>query len=339
MYNALVRKDASFEGIFFVAVKTTGIFCRPTCPARKPKSENVEYYSNTRDALFAGYRPCKKCHPLNFEGESPEWLEYLLKMVESDPIKRWKDYELKQMGFEPNRIRRWFKKNHNMTFQAYLRSLRLGKAIGRIKQGDDITGSAYLHGFESVSGFRDAVKQLIGNSAGKSREVEVVTINRILTPLGPMIAGATDDGLCLLEFADRRMLETQFKRLTKLLQCSFVIGNNKFIEQVSTEINCYFQGTLTEFKVPIILAGSEFQQSVWRELMKIPFGQTSSYEDIARRINNPRGIRAVATANGDNRLAVIVPCHRVIGKDGKLHGYGGGLWRKKWMIEHEKKLQ
>lgn len=336
MYKALLNKDASFEGIFYVAVKTTGVFCRPTCPARKPKSDNVEYFSSVHDALFAGYRPCKKCKPLRLKDESPEWLAGLLKIVEKDPVKRWKDCELKQMGFEPSRIRRWFKKNHNMTFHTYLRSIRLGRAIGRIKQRDDITRSAFMHGFESVSGFRDAVKQLIGDSAYRSKDKQLVFVNRILTRLGPMIVGVTDNGLCLLEFADRRMLETQFKRLAKRLQCSFVIGSNKYIDMVSEEIDKYFAGTLKKFSVPLILPGTEFQNSVWRELIKVPFGHTTTYEEIAKKINNPKSVRAVATANGDNRLAIIIPCHRVIGKDGKLHGYGGGLWRKKWLIEHEK---
>lgn len=338
MYKALVDKDASYEGIFFAGIKTTGIFCRPTCHARKPKKENVEYFSNTKDALFSGFRPCKKCNPLKKNGEEPEWLEMLLNEIERNISKRWTDFELKQEGYQPSKVRRWFKKNHNMTFHAYLRSLRLGKAIGNIKQGEDITRSAYLHGFESVSGFRDAIKQLIGDTAIKSRDKEIVTINRILTTLGPMIAGATEKGLCLLEFADRRMLETQFKRLTRLLKCSFVIGNNKYIDQVSQEISQYFEGTLKSFKVPLLLPGTDFQISVWEELRKIPFGITTSYEDIAKRINNPKGIRAVATANGDNRIAIIIPCHRVIGKDGKLHGYGGGLWRKKWLLEHEKNI-
>jgi AraC family transcriptional regulator of adaptative response/methylated-DNA-[protein]-cysteine methyltransferase len=316
MYNALINKDSTFEGIFFVGVKTTGIFCRPTCPARKPKIENVEYFPNTKDALFAGFRPCKKCHPLELNGESPVWIKELLEQINENPSKRWKDNEPKLNGFEPNRIRRWFKKNHDMTFHTYLRSRRLGKAIGSIKLGDNITQTAYSHGFDSVSGFREAIKQLIGEAAGKSLNKQVVVINRILTPLGPMIAGATEEGLCLLEFADRRMLETQFKRLVKLLDCSFVIGDNKFIEQVSEETNEYFSGKLNKFKVSLVLPGSEFQKRVWNELIKIPFGQTTSYEEIAIRIGNPNAVRAVATANGDNRLAIIVPCHRVIGKDG-----------------------
>ncbi|PKL88938.1 MAG: XRE family transcriptional regulator [Ignavibacteriae bacterium HGW-Ignavibacteriae-2] len=335
MYEALINKDASFEGLFFAGIKSTGIFCRPTCTARKPKFENVDYFASTKDALFAGYRACKRCRPLELNGKTPEWLNDLITLVKQDSNKRWKDFELKKAGIDPSRVRRWFKKNHNMTFHAYLRSLRLSNALGNIKHGDDITRAAYSHGFESVSGFREAIKQLIGEPAAKSKLKTIITVNRILTPLGPMIAGATEEGLCLLEFADRRMLETQFKRLIKLFDGSIIVGDNKFIEKVSEEINSYFAGKIKRFTVPIVIPGSDFQRRVWSELKNIPYGATTSYEGIAKKINSPKAIRAVATANGDNRLAIIIPCHRVIGKDGKLHGYGGGLWRKKWLIEHE----
>jgi AraC family transcriptional regulator of adaptative response/methylated-DNA-[protein]-cysteine methyltransferase len=337
MYDALIKKDASYEGIFIVAVKTTGIFCRPTCTARKPKPENVEYFPSTKDALFAGYRACKVCNPIEPDGQAPDWIKQLLNQIESEPDKRWKDYDLLKMDLDPNRVRRWFKKNHDMTFHAYLRSVRLGKAIGNFKRGENITRTAYTYGYESVSGFNDAIKNLVGAPPSKSKEQQTVVVNRILTPLGPMIAGATERGLCLLEFADRRMLETQFKRLIKLLNCHIIVGDNQYLQHVEKEAQEYFSGELKEFTVKIDLPGTEFQRKVWNELMKIPYSQTTSYEKIAEQVGNIKAVRAVATANGDNRLAIIIPCHRVIGKDGKLHGYGGGLWRKKWMLEHERK--
>jgi AraC family transcriptional regulator of adaptative response/methylated-DNA-[protein]-cysteine methyltransferase len=335
MYDALINKDGSYDGIFFAAVKTTGIFCRPTCTARKPKRENVDFYASTKDALFAGYRPCKICNPLEYNGKAPAWINELLKQIDENPERRWNDFSLHEINLDPNRVRRWFKKNHNMTFHAYLRSIRLGRAIGNIRQGANITQTAYSYGFESVSGFNVAVKKLVGLSPSKSKQQTTLLITRILSPLGPMVAGATKNGLCLLEFADRRMLETQFKRMVKLLNCHIVIGENEHIQSIDSELKKYFDGTLKKFETKIELPGTTFQKSVWNELMKIPYASTSTYKRIADQINNTNAVRAVATANGDNRLAIIIPCHRVIGEDGKLHGYGGGLWRKKWLLEHE----
>ena len=335
MYNALLNKDSSYVGIFWVGVKSTGIFCKPTCTARKPKEENVEYFSTVRDALYSGYRACKVCKPLNTNGSSPEWFENLIAKIDKDPTKRWRDYDLVKMNLNPNKVRRWFKKNYDITFHAYLRSKRLGYAIGRIKHGESITQTAFGHGFESLSGFIDAIKNLSGSSPGSVKDKTVIYVNRIETPLGPMVAGATDKGLCLLEFADRRMLETQLKRLIKWLNGFIVSGDNVFIKQISEQLEKYFGGGLKSFSVQLDLPGTEFQKAVWNELLKIPYGKTTTYESIAKQIKNPNAIRAVATANGDNRLGIIIPCHRVIGKDGKLHGYGGGLWRKRKLLEIE----
>ncbi|MCL5028910.1 MAG: methylated-DNA--[protein]-cysteine S-methyltransferase [Bacteroidetes bacterium] len=337
MYNALVTKDITYEGIFYVGVKTTGIFCRPSCSAKKPELRNIEFFPSTKDALLAGYRPCKRCSPMQPLGNTPNWLKDLLEELKVNNLSRWKDSDLRKKNFDPNRVRRWFKKNHNMTFHAYVRSLRLGEALGRLKHGEGITQTAFDHGYESLSGFRDAIKKITGMSAGKSGNRTIVYLNRILTPLGPMLAGATNEGICLLEFMDRRMLNTQLKTLMKRLNCNFVPGTNSFIDQLAEELKNYFKGTLKNFSIPIIFPGTDFQKLVWKNLINISSGETISYEELAIRVGNISAVRAVAKANGDNRIAIIIPCHRVIGKDGSLTGYGGGLWRKKYLIELESK--
>ncbi len=336
MYDALVNKDISFEGIFYAGVKTTGIFCRPTCPARKPDIKNVEFFSTTKDALLAGFQPCKRCRPMQPLGKAPEWIASLIKEISENDLIRWKDSDLRERNYDPNTVRRWFKKNHKITFHAYVRSLRLGKALGRLKHGEDITQTAFEHGYESLSGFRDAIKKISGMTAGKAGNSTVVYLNRILTPLGPMLAGATNEGVCLLEFMDRRMLETQLKILVKRFNCSFVPGSNDIISKLNVELKEYFKGSLKNFTIPVIVPGTEFQSMVWKNLRTIPFGQTISYESLAKKIGKPAAVRAVGKANGDNRIAIVIPCHRVIGKDGNLTGYGGGLWRKKFLIELER---
>jgi AraC family transcriptional regulator of adaptative response/methylated-DNA-[protein]-cysteine methyltransferase len=335
LYKALLKKDESFEGIFIVGVKTTGIFCRPTCTARKPKQENVEFFNSIREALLQGYRPCKVCNPLGYKGEIPSWLQPLVNEVNSNPGIRLKDYDLRKRGIEPHRVRRWFKQHHGMTFQTFLRTLRIGNAFGRIQYGDKIIEAAFDSGYGSLSGFNETFRKTLGITPGKSQDFNLITVTRILTPLGPMLAGATDDGICLLEFVDRRMIETQIKRLRKLFNAEFVPGSNKYFEDLDKQIQEYFSGKRKKFDLPLLLKGTSFQEIVWKELLTIPYGVTRSYQEQAEHVGNIQAVRAVAKANGDNRIAIIIPCHRVIGKNGKLTGYGGGLWRKQYLLDLE----
>ena len=166
---------------------------------------------------------------------------------------------------------------------------------------------------------------------------EMIKITKIETPLGEMVAGATDDGVCLLEFNDRRMLPTEYKDLIRLLKTTFEDGENKHLKTLKKQLKEYFDGRRKEFTVPLVTPGSEFQQVVWKELQNIRFGSTRSYQEQAIAMKKPDSVRAVANANGMNRISIVVPCHRVIGSDGRLTGYGGGLKRKKWLLVHEKK--
>jgi AraC family transcriptional regulator of adaptative response/methylated-DNA-[protein]-cysteine methyltransferase len=165
----------------------------------------------------------------------------------------------------------------------------------------------------------------------------MIKISKIETPLGEMVAGSTEEGICLLEFSDRRMLPTELNDLERLLETTFVEGTNKHLRKLGKELKEYFKGKRKEFSVPLVTPGSEFRKAVWKELLNIPFGSTRTYQQQAKIINKPDSVRAVANANGMNRIAIIIPCHRVIGSDGRLTGYGGGLKRKLWLLDHEKK--
>jgi AraC family transcriptional regulator of adaptative response/methylated-DNA-[protein]-cysteine methyltransferase len=160
---------------------------------------------------------------------------------------------------------------------------------------------------------------------------------RIETPLGDMVAGATDDGICLLEFIDRRMLPTEYKDLTRLLKTTMGDGDNIHLESLRNQLKEYFTGDRREFIIPMVTPGTDFQREVWKELMEIPYGTTRSYQEQANALRRSDSVRAVANANGMNRISIIIPCHRVIGSDGRLTGYGGGLKRKRWLLDHEKK--
>jgi AraC family transcriptional regulator of adaptative response/methylated-DNA-[protein]-cysteine methyltransferase len=165
----------------------------------------------------------------------------------------------------------------------------------------------------------------------------MIITTKIETPLGIMIAGATDDGVCLLEFSDRRMLPTEYKDLERLLKTTIEEGENNHLTLLRKEVNEYFEGNRKVFSIHLVTPGSEFQKSVWKELLNIPFGTTRSYLEQSVALGKPGAIRAVANANGMNRISIVIPCHRVIGSDGHLTGYGGGLKRKRWLIDHEKK--
>ncbi|MGH8014982.1 MAG: bifunctional transcriptional activator/DNA repair enzyme AdaA [Candidatus Zixiibacteriota bacterium] len=335
MYNALVKKDSSFEGIFVTGVKTTGIFCRPTCTARKPNKQNVEFFKSSKEALERGYRPCKICQPLDKPGETPDTVKKILKEIDSDSSIKITDADLRARKIAPHTIRRWFLKNHGMTFHAYQRMRRINAAFKQIKNGDNVTTTAYDTGYESLSGFNDTFKSVVGAAPTKSKTKQVIDFIRIATPLGTMVAAATEAGICLLEFADRRMLETELKYLRKKLDASIIQGKNKQLDGLESQLTQYFEGKLKKFSLPLVTPGTDFQKTVWSELQKIPHGTTRSYKQVAELIKQPSAIRAVANANGMNRIAIMIPCHRVIGNDGHLTGYGGGLWRKKWLLDHE----
>jgi O-6-methylguanine DNA methyltransferase len=249
----------------FTAVRTTNIFCRPGCPA-SPLPANTERYATARDALFAGYRACLRCRPLD-------------------------DVRLAPTDAEVRRAER------------VRPLLRAARETRRRRTGHDHVALAFVR-----------------------------------TPLGPMLAGATSKGICLLEFTDRPMLPTQLAVLERRLRRPLVAGRHALIDLLQDQLDEYFAGTRSTFDLPLLAPGSAFQERTWAELQRIPLGSTATYEELARRAGRPGAQRAAGTANGANRLAVVVPCHRVIRKGGGLGGYGGGLWRKAWLLDHERRL-
>lgn len=338
MYKALLNRDSNFEGVFFVAVKTTGIFCRPTCPARKPKPENVEFFETTQEALLAGYRACSRCRPLAKEKAAPELVVTLCRAIENSPTGKIDYNELKEMGIDPSTARRQFKRYYGMTFNEYSRARRLGQAFRQIREGESVIGSQIDNGFQSASGFWNAFKNLFGQAPSRADESRCLFAKWIDTPLGAMIAVAADEGLYLLEFVDRRGLENEILKVRKKTKSIIVPGENPHLINIETELKKYFDGMLSEFTVPVKTLGSVFENKIWSLLQAIPAGETRSYSELAVQADKPGGVRAVGNANGKNCLAIIIPCHRVIGADGSLRGYGGGVWRKQKLLHLEKQF-
>lgn len=335
-WRALERRDSSYEGLFVVGVKTTGIFCRPVCPARKPLRENVEFFAGKQEALYAGYRPCLRCRPMHENGKVPALVEALLKQVEKRPSEPLRDRELMEMGIEPSTARRQFQRYFGMSFQAYQRARRMGSALAAVRNGSNLVHTQLEHGFESPSGFREAFARLFGVAPSKASGVHCLIARWIESPLGSILALADDDGLHVFDWVDRRGLEREILRLRKRTKFAIVPGGHKVLDQAAGEIGEYFRGTRKTFTLPLAPRGTEFQRRVWDALLAIPQGETRSYADVARSIGEAGAARAVARAIGDNYRGIIIPCHRVIGSDGSLTGYGGGLARKQWLLDHER---
>ncbi len=334
--KAFMAGDSSYEGIFYAAVKTTRIFCRPTCKARKPLLKNVEFFAAKSEALHAGYRPCLRCKPMNTVAEVPPLVEQLRALVENDPAGRLRERNLLDMGIDPSTARRQFQRYFGMSFHAYQRARRMGSALATVRKGSKVLDTQLDHGFESASGFREAFAKVFGTPPSKASGVHCLLAKWLDSPLGPMLAIADDRGLHIVDWVDRRGLERAIERLRARERAAIVPGSHPILAQIEREMKAYFAGTLIAFETPLAQWGTPFQNSVWQQLLAIPRDETRSYADLARNLGTPKAVRAVARANGDNFRGVIIPCHRVIGSDGSLTGYGGGLARKQWLLDHEK---
>ena len=338
MYRALVNRDQSFEGIFYVGVRTTGIFCRPTCSAKKPARVNVHFFATPTEALDEGYRPCLRCNPMDPNQHAPKLIERLRAEIERTPDGRLTDKELAAMSIDPSTARRQFKRHYGMTFQAYHRARRLGLALQEVRDGGRVEEAQNGSGYQSASGFRDAFARIIGDSPSAAKSQAGLFAERIETPLGAMLAVADDAGLRLLEFMDRRAMKTELTLLRKRLHTNVVPGEHRHLTAVRDQLSEYFAGKRLEFDLPIAPVGSEFQLRAWEILRSIPAGETRSYSWMAGQLGDKGARRAVGRANGANMICIVIPCHRVIRADGTLCGYGGGLWRKKWLLDHERKI-
>ena len=242
------------------------------------------------------------------------------------------------MSIDPSTARRQFKRHYGMTFQAYHRARRMGLALRGVQKGERVDEVRNGSGFESESGFRDAFARIFGETPTAAKTQGGLFAERIETPLGAMLAIADDQGLRLLEFVDRRAMERELSILRKRLHTNVVPGEHKHLDAIRSQLADYFSGKNLEFNVPVAPVGSPFQLRAWELLRSIPAGETRSYSWMAKKLGDVEMRRAVGRANGDNMMCIIIPCHRVIRADGSLCGYGGGLWRKKWLLDHERRF-
>lgn len=336
LYAALLARDPAYEGRAWVGVATTGIFCRLTCPARKPRPENCRWFAAPEAAIAAGFRQCRRCSPLGPSVEADATVSRLRVLIEDDPTRRWSEADLRDLGLDPSTVRRAFLRQFGQSFLQMARSARLRAGTQRLAGGDQVIDAQLEAGFDSASGFRAAFARLFGHPPALLQGTADLRADWIDTPLGGMIAIADDAALHLLEFIDRKALPDGLRRLSGLTGGRIGLGRSAVTDRAEAELAAYFGGRLAVFSVPVALHGTDFQRRVWQGLQRIPAGETRSYAQLAAAIGQPAATRAVARANAANRLALVVPCHRVIGADGRLTGYAGGLWRKEKLIEIER---
>jgi AraC family transcriptional regulator of adaptative response/methylated-DNA-[protein]-cysteine methyltransferase len=265
-----------------------------------------------------------------------------MNLIEKSPGTRLRERDLRTMGIDPSTARRQFQRSSRMTFAAYQRARRMGLALRQVQNGTPVTRAQLDAGYESGGGFREAFSSLFGTSPTRSDGVAILTSCCLPTPLGKMLAVASDEGIVLLDFVDRKGLERATQRLrqrfgTRATPVTVIPGEHRHLAQLACELSEYFEGTRRSFSVPLAPRGSAFEQRAWEYLRTIEYGQTRSYAEEARAIGCPRAVRAAGRANGMNYIGILIPCHRVIASNGDLTGYGGGIARKRWLLDHERR--
>jgi len=330
-WAAFMRRDRAWDGRVIGAVKSTGIYCKPSCPARRPKRQNVEFFATTEEARTAGYRPCLRCKPdeVGRDAQAVARAVEIIKGAEEPP-------QLTELaaavGYAPHHFQRLFTRAVGVSPAAYARATRIKRAERHLKENERVTDAIYDAGYASPSGFYTDAKERLGMTPSAWRDGgrgETIRWTTFDSPLGQMFIAATSKGICRLTFDDSEA------SLTRRFPNATIVRDDGGMRELVEGALVAMEHPASAPDLPIDVAGTAFQEKVWRELRKIPLGETRSYAEVAAAIGQPSAVRAVGTANGDNHVAVLIPCHRVIRSDGSLGGYAGGLDRKRHLLAAE----
>jgi AraC family transcriptional regulator of adaptative response/methylated-DNA-[protein]-cysteine methyltransferase len=330
-WAAFERRDRSWDGRIFGAVKTTGIYCKPSCPARRPKRENVEFFARGEEARAAGYRACMRCKP-DEVGRDREAVAKAVTLIDAAEEPLTLDQLASSVGYAPHHFQRIFKRDLGVSPAEYARGLRNRRTEEALKANGRVTDAVYEAGYSGPSSFYSDAKERLGMTPSAWRDGgrgETIRWTHFDSPLGQMLIAATGKGICRLTFDD------DVESLRRLFPMATIVEDAGGLRDLIEGALEAIESPLAARELPIDVAGTAFQEAVWRELRKIPPGETRSYADIAAAIGQPKAVRAVGTANGDNHVAVLIPCHRVIRSDGTLGGYAGGLDRKRKLLDSE----
>lgn len=329
-WAAFERRDRGWDGKVIGAVTTTGIYCKPSCPARRPKREHVLFFRTAEEARAAGYRACLRCRPDEI-GRDRVAVEKAVAMIEATDEPITLQALSDAVGYAPHHFQRLFTRSVGVSPAAYARARRAERTKVNLSKDITVTDAIYDSGYAAPSRFYDDARERLGMTPSVWRDGgRGITIRFVVadTPVGPMLIAATDKGICSMNFDDSE------ERLRRRFPHATIIPDDGTIAPWVAQALSVIERP-SAHDLPIDVQGTAFQERVWQELRKIPLGETRSYADIASAIGDPKATRAVGTANGANPVAVLVPCHRVIRSDGTLGGYAGGLERKRKLLDAE----
>jgi AraC family transcriptional regulator of adaptative response/methylated-DNA-[protein]-cysteine methyltransferase len=336
-----MARDAAFDGQFFVSVETTGIYCRPSCPARRPKRENVRFHATAADAEAAGFRPCKRCKPNepSLADEHAEAVATACRLIETAEEAPKLEELACAADLSPYHFHRVFKTLTGLTPKAYATAHRNKRVREELAKSSTVTEAIYGAGFNSNGRFYANSTEVLGmsprqfRSGGSDTEIKFAIGD---CSLGLILVAASDKGVCAIFFGDEPeelvgVLEKQFSR------ARLVSGDAAF-DALTAKVIAFVESPRPDFELPLDIRGTAFQHRVWDALRRIPLGSTASYAEIAERIGAPTAARAVARACATNPISVAIPCHRVVGANGSLSGYRGGVHRKRALLDREVEL-
>jgi len=335
---AVRDKNGRFDGVFYFAVSTTGIFCRPSCSSRTPKPENVSFFSEPKGAQSAGFRACRRCRPLEtaYAGKNAELIAKALESLrDKDSETATIDELSSEIGVSTGHLQKTFKAVLGLSPKEVMDMMRIENFKETVRE-TDVTTSLYDSGFGSSRSLYEKAGERLGmtpavyKKGGKGMKINYTIVD---SPLGKLMVAATERGICAVSFGDdEKSLATE---LSAEFFAAEIEHDDKKLTDAVNSILKGMRGERTILSLPLDIRGTAFQMRVWSELRKIPFGETRSYAEVATALGNPKAVRAVARACATNPVALVNPCHRVIGSDGKLSGYRWGIERKAKLIEDE----
>jgi AraC family transcriptional regulator of adaptative response/methylated-DNA-[protein]-cysteine methyltransferase len=337
-WEALARRDRAADGAFFYSVQTTGVYCRPSCAARLPRRENVQFHASCADAERAGFRPCRRCRPneTSLAERQAAAVVKTCRLIEEAEEPPTLDELATAAGMSRFHFHRVFKAQTGLTPKAYADARRAERVRSELTQRATVTEAIYGAGFNSNGRFYDASADLLGMTPTAFRAGGHGAAIRFAVgqcSLGAILVAATDKGVCAIQFGDDpdalvRGLQDRFPKAR-------LTGGDKAFEQLVAKVVGFVEAPSNGLDLPLDVRGTAFQQRVWRALRDIPPGSTASYREIAARIGTPKAVRAVAQACSSNPVAVAIPCHRVVRTDGGMSGYRWGVARKRALLERE----
>jgi len=339
-WSALIRRDSSADGRFYYAVKTTGVYCRPSCGARAPRPENVEFFVSSLDAENAGYRACKRCKPgrPSLAVEHATRVADLCRFMQNAERLPSRKELAERAGLSVHHLQRVFKAATGLTPRAYAAAERARRVRTRLQAGASVTEAVYAAGYGSSSRFYESSETTLGMTASSYRAGGVDVRIRFAIgecSLGSILVAASPRGVCAISLGDEP--ERLIHELEDLFPKAELIGGDAEFDRLVGRVVAFVEAPGAGVDLPLDVRGTAFQLRVWQALRAIPAGATASYTEVAAELGAPSAVRAVANACAQNRLAVVIPCHRVVRTDGALAGYRWGVERKRAMLEREAK--